>query len=97
MVRQDYPELATIRAFISTNPCGDMYTPDSLAFLLITFLAAKSRTADLRVPTILETIAQDATWYFLVIFSSHFVLEMTLTLGRVSATPSTATNDVQRL
>jgi len=97
MVCQDYPELATIMAFISTDPCGDMCTPDFFAFSLIIFLAAKSRTADLRVPTVLGTIARDATWYFLVIFSSHLVLEMTLTLGRVSATPSTTTNDVQLL
>ena len=32
------------------------------------------------------TVAEDAVWYFLVIFTSHFVLGMTLLLGRVSAT-----------
>ena len=37
---------------------------------------------------ILETIAEDATRYFLVIFTSHFVLVMTLNLGRVSVTIS---------
>ena len=34
------------------------------------------------------TIAEDATQYFLVIFTSHFVLEMTLNLARVSTTVS---------
>ena len=82
--------------FILTDPCGDMYTLDLLAFSLITFLAAKSRAPNLRGPTLLGNIAEDATWYFLVIFSAHFVLEMTLTVGRVSATPSPSTtaNDV---
>lgn len=33
---------------------------------------------------ILDIIAEDATWYFLVIFTSHFVLVLTLNLARVS-------------
>lgn len=37
---------------------------------------------------ILDIIAEDATWYFLVIFTAHFVLVLTLNLGRVSATAS---------
>ncbi|KAF9644192.1 hypothetical protein BDM02DRAFT_3190826 [Thelephora ganbajun] len=57
---------------------------DFLAFSLIIFLATKSRVAKLKIPGILGTIAEDATRYFLVIFTSHFVLEMTLTLGRES-------------
>ena len=97
MVRQDITLNFHLMVLISTDPCGDMYTPDFLAFSLITFSAAKSRALNLRGPTLLGTIAQDATWYFLVIFSSHFVLEMTLTLGRVSATPSTTANGIQRL
>ena len=92
-----YPEPATIMVFISTDSCGDMYTPDFLAFSLIIFLTGKSGTSNIRGPTLLGTIAQDATWYFLVIFSSHFVLEMTLTLGRVSPTTSTTVNGIQRL
>ena len=62
----------------------NMYTLDFLAFSLIIFLAKKSKVPGLRVPTILDNIAQDATWYFLVIFTSHFVLVMTLNLGRVT-------------
>ena len=38
----------------------------------------------IKYPTILGTIAEGATWYFLVIVTSHFVLVMTLNLGRVS-------------
>jgi len=36
------------------------------------------------MPSILRTIVKDATVYFLVIFTSHFVLEMTLLLARVT-------------
>ena len=36
------------------------------------------------MPRILRAIVQDATVYFLVIFTSHFVLEMTPLLARVS-------------
>ncbi|KAF9790805.1 hypothetical protein BJ322DRAFT_1170204 [Thelephora terrestris] len=57
---------------------------DLLAFSLTIMLARRSMTSGLRIPTILNVIAEDATRYFLVIFTSHFVLEMTLNLGRES-------------
>jgi len=57
---------------------------DISAFLVIVVLAAKSGIRGFRMPGILRTIVQDATVYFLVIFTSHFVLEMTLILARVS-------------
>ena len=37
---------------------------------------------------ILDTITEDAMWYFLVIFTSHVVLVLTLNLARVSAIDS---------
>jgi len=82
---------------ISADPSGDMYAPDSLAFLLVVYLAIRSKASSVKIPTILGTMAEDATWYFLVIFTSHFVLEMTLILGRVSATAPfpTAPNETQ--
>lgn len=62
---------------------------DTLAFLLIVFLAVMSEmqglTQELRIPTILRTMAEDATRYFLVIFTAHLVFVLTLNLGRVSA------------
>ena len=61
-----------------------MCTQDFLAFLSVIFFAKRTKTAGLKIPTILGTIAEDATRYFLVIFTSHFVLVMTLNLGRVS-------------
>lgn len=67
-----------------TDPAGTILTPDLLAFSLTIFLATRWTTPGLKIPTILGTIAEDATRYFLVIFTSHLVLEMTLNLGRVS-------------
>lgn len=67
---------------------ADIFTPDFFAFLLIIFLAIDSKPRGFKVPTIMGTIAEDATLYFLVIFTSHFVLEMTLNLGRVSTAVS---------
>ena len=69
-----------------TDPATRAEMPDFLAFSLIIFLAARSKTPGLRAPTILRTIAVDATRFFLVVFASHFVLTMTLALGRVSPT-----------
>ena len=60
--------------------------PDFLAFSLMMFLALRWGVGKLRIPTIMGTIAEDSLRYFLVIFTSHFVLEMTLLLGRVSVT-----------
>ncbi|KAF9786683.1 hypothetical protein BJ322DRAFT_1051358 [Thelephora terrestris] len=57
---------------------------DILAFLVIVFRVRTSRVQGLKVSTILDTIAEDSTRYFMVIFTSHFVLVMTLNLGRAS-------------
>jgi hypothetical protein len=35
------------------------------------------------IPSLLRTIAKDATYYFLIIFTSHLALELTLVLARV--------------
>lgn len=61
-------------------------TPDVLAFLMVTFWARKARARGIHVTTILDVIAKDATYYFMVIFTSHLVLVMTLNLARVSGT-----------
>ena len=56
------------------------YFADLLAFSLIVYLAARS---NMFRSSLLGIIAQDATVYFLIIFTSHLVLELTLILGRV--------------
>lgn len=72
---------------------------DSLAFVLVIVLAITSKMAGRKIPSILGTIAEDSTWYFLVIFGSHLAVELTVILGRVSMTISlalgTILNDIQ--
>lgn len=85
MVRWDYLKS---KPYGAPGPADAMYAQDFLAFSLTMFLAARSTIPGLKVPMILRTVAEDATRYFLVIFTSHFVLEMTLGLGRVSTTSS---------
>lgn len=50
------------------------------------FFATRWNTRKLKIKTVLGTIAEDATWYFFVIFTAHVVFVFTLNLGRVSAT-----------
>lgn len=57
---------------------------DSLAFSLTVFLVARSDPRGLGLPTLWKTIGEDATRYFLVIFTSHVVLWITLIFGRGS-------------
>ena len=71
-----------------TDATHNIYTPDFLVFLSIVFFAKRCNKTSLNFQTILGKIAEDATRYFLVIFTSHFVLVMTLNLGRVSTTLS---------
>jgi hypothetical protein len=63
------------------------YALDFLAFSVTMFFTTRlsRKVRGLRAPTLLEIIAKDATWYFLVIFTAHFALEMTILFGRVSA------------
>ena len=66
----------------------DVHLPDVLAFSVVVYWARKLRQPGLKFSALLDAIAKDATYYFMVIFTSHFVLVMTLNLGRVSVTVS---------
>ncbi|KAF9789638.1 hypothetical protein BJ322DRAFT_1043321 [Thelephora terrestris] len=56
---------------------------DCLAFLLTIRWARKSKAlSGGNFTTVLDSIKEGATWYFLLIFSSHFALVMTLSFGR---------------
>lgn len=57
---------------------------DVLAFIVIVILAVRSAGRDFKMPFIIRSIVQDSTVYFLVIFTSHLLLEMMLLLSRVS-------------
>ena len=61
---------------------------DFLAFTMVVFLVTRLRATGIKIQSLMETIAADAVLYFLVIFTSHFVLAMTLYFARVSVTTS---------
>jgi len=56
---------------------------DLLAFLFIIYLALKSGSFRSGLPNLLKIMAEDAMLYFLVIFTSHLLLELTLIFGSV--------------
>ena len=97
MVRPNFPALKPDNTH--SDPPARRYI-DTLAFSLILFVAARSKVMKARIPSVLGTMAQDAALYFVLIFSSHFTLVMTMTLGRVSATVPplpTTVNDIGRV
>ena len=57
---------------------------DGLAFSVIVYLVVRSNVHKIPIPSILKTIAQDATYYFLVIFASHLLLMFQLWTASVS-------------
>ena len=65
---------------------------DLLAFLLVIYLALTEPSIyhhqSPTVPNLSRTIVQDATYYFLVIFTSHTLVWFTLIFGRVGITLS---------
>ena len=74
--------------FSSLRPhIGDTHPdhpPDSLAFSVIGYLVVRSNVYRVPIPTLLKTIVRDATYYFLVIFSSQLALMMFLLFASVS-------------
>jgi len=56
---------------------------DLLAFLLVVYLVVKSDRDKVPMPILFKTIAEDATYYFLLIFSSHLVVELVFLSARV--------------
>ena len=61
------------------------YPTDLLAFLIVVYLAIRWNVYRGQMPGgLFRTIVRDATHYFLVIFTSHVALEMTLLFARVS-------------
>ena len=73
---------------IFTNRHTDPFSEDSLAFSIILYYAGRRLTGArwFSITGIMGTILLDATVYFLVIFSAHVVLTMTIVLARVSLT-----------
>ena len=62
------------------------YPADLLAFTVVVYLALRWGADQFKVPGgLFRTVVQDATHYFLVIFTSHLVFELALLFGRVRA------------
>ena len=65
---------------------GDIHSDhpsDVLAFSLIVYLVVRSNINKVPVPGLLRIIARDATYYFMVIFTSHLVLVLFLAFASV--------------
>jgi len=69
---------------------GDTHSddpPDILAFSLVIYFVVRSNVNEVPIPHLLKTIAQDATCYFLVIFTSHVVIMLCILLATVRISP----------
>ena len=67
------------------------HSPDFLAFSLIVYLVVRSNVNKVPIPRLLKITVRDATYYFLVIFSSHLVLMMFLLFASVSISSECST------
>ena len=56
---------------------------DFLAFFVIVYLVVRSNINRVPIPSLLRTMARDATSYFLMIFTSHFVSVMFIRFASV--------------
>ena len=57
--------------------------PDFLAFSVIVYLVVRSNVDKIPIPSLLRTIARDATHYFLILFTSQFMLVMFVAFANV--------------
>jgi len=67
---------------------------DLLAFVIILYLGGRWTIRQFSLPGLLGTILRDATKYFFVIFTAHFVLAMTLLFARPSIQLLPATGNI---
>ena len=70
---------------------------DFLAFSVIIYLVVRSNVTKVPIPSILKTIARDATYYFLVIFTSHLVIVMFFLFASVSSSSQSSLLSTARL
>jgi len=85
-----YRHVSRIRygsSLVAIDHLGDTHSDhpaDVLAFSVVVFLVARSKATKVPIPSLLKIMVQDATYYFLVIFTSHIVLVMFLAFASVS-------------
>ena len=56
---------------------------DLLAFSVIVYFVVRSKITKVPMPSLLRTMAQDATYYFMVVSTSHLVFMMFLVFVNV--------------
>jgi len=83
--RSDLPPclLHTVRNSSCQGDTRPDHFTDFLTFSVIVYLVVQSNVKKVQLPRLLRAIAQSATHHFLIIFSSHLALELTLLLARV--------------
>ena len=67
---------------------GDIHSdrpPDLLAFSLIVYRVVRSNVNEVPISSLLRTIVRDATYYFLVVFTSHLALFVLFASVRISS------------
>ena len=68
------------------HPDGGVHSdhpPDLLTFSVIVYLVVRSNVYKVPIPSLLRIIAQDATYYFLIIFTSQFMFVMFVMFANV--------------
>ena len=71
---------------LSCSYLGDTrsdHPADLLTFSLIIYLVVQSNINRVPIPRLFKTIVEDATYYFLAIFTSHIMSAMFLAFARV--------------
>ena len=75
-----------VRKPLVLHPEGEAHShrpPDFLAFSVIVYLVVRSNVDKIPIPSLLRTIARDATHYFLILFTSQFMLVMFVAFANV--------------
>jgi hypothetical protein len=83
--------------FFEFHP-GDIHSDDPadlLAFLVIVCIVVRSNANKIPISSLFKMIVQDATCYFLVIFTSHVVLVMFLIFADVSVSSQSSVFSLQ--
>jgi len=79
--------------YLILHPEGEAHPdhpPDFLAFSVIVYLVVRSNVDKVPIPSLLRTIARDATYYFLVIFTSQFTFVMFVAFANVRMSPQSS-------
>jgi len=85
-VELGYPAISLLYGRKPSLPFGESLTHcpvDFLAFFFVIYVTLRSNMWQFRISGLFRTVVCDTTHYFLVIFTSHLALELTLIFGTV--------------